>query len=149
MAAGATQFNPSPFYESDCQGQTSSSLIAGRSFPWQSAPTAEGARPPGASGYAGQSASASFTSIQLPIRLDECKRWGRATRTMVLSETRHAAGLTLLLVPRGGLELGECLGLTAGRANGQLETAPRTVVPDPESRSEGTSPAPPPRGSGR
>ena len=68
---------------------------------------------------------------------------------MVPSETRHAAGLTLLRVLRGGLELGECLDLTAGRANGLLETAPLTLVPDPESRSEGTVPAPPPRGSGR
>jgi len=68
---------------------------------------------------------------------------------MVLSETRHAAGLTLLRVLRGGLELGECLGLTAGRANGLLETAPRTLVPDHESRSEATWPALPPRRSGR
>ncbi len=51
-------------------------------------------------------------------------------RTMVLSETRHVASLTLFLVLRGGLELGECLGLTAGRANGSVETAPRTVVPE-------------------
>ncbi len=49
---------------------------------------------------------------------------------MVLSETRHGAGLTLLRVQRGGLELGECLGVTAGRANGPVETAPRTIVPD-------------------
>ena len=77
-----------------------------------------------------------------------CKRLVRARRTTVLSETRHAAGLTLLRVLRGGLELGEYLGLTAGRANGLLETAPRTLVPDPESRSEGAVPAPPPRGSG-
>jgi hypothetical protein len=35
------------------------------------------------------------------------KRWGRAQRTTVLSETRHGAGLTLLRVLRGGLELDE------------------------------------------
>ena len=34
----------------------------------------------------------------------------RALRTMVLSETRHVAGLTLILVLREGLWLGEYLG---------------------------------------
>ena len=48
---------------------------------------------------------------------------------MVLSETRHGAGLTLLRVLRRGLELGECLGLTADRANENYETALRTLVP--------------------
>ena len=67
-----------------------------------------------------------------------CKRWVRARRTTVLSETRPAAGLTLLRVLRGGLELGEDLGVTAGRANDLLEPAPRTLVPDPEGRGEGT-----------
>jgi hypothetical protein len=47
---------------------------------------------------------------------------------------------------RGGLELGEYLGGTAGRANESLETAPRTRVPDPGAVGEGH--APPPRGSG-
>ncbi len=69
-----------PFYESDCPGHTSASLIAGHFCPAQSAPTAEGAQPGGASGSAGQSvSSASFASIPLPIRLDESKRWGRTT----------------------------------------------------------------------
>ena len=129
--------------KSDCQGQTSSPLIVWRSFLWQSAPTFLRAR---ASGYAGQSPSASFTSIQLLIRLDECKRRVRAMRTTVPSETRHGAGLTLLLVLRGDLELGECLGVTAGRADGSVETAPRTVVLDPGAVDEVNSPAPAPLG---
>ncbi len=65
------------FYESDCQGQTSSALIGRRSFSWQSAPPFLRATS-GASGYAGQSSSASFTSIRLPIRRNTCKRrWSR------------------------------------------------------------------------
>jgi len=48
---------------------------------------------------------------------------------MVLSETRHGAGLTLLRVLRGSLGLDECLGVTAGRANDFVETAPRNRVP--------------------
>jgi hypothetical protein len=70
-------------------------------------------------------------------------------RTMVLSETRHGAGLRLIRVLRGGLELGECLGETAGRANGLLETVPHTLVPDPGAVGEGNVPTPLPRRSGR
>ena len=36
---------------------------------------------------------------------------------MVLSETRHGAGLMLFRVLQGGLKLGKYLGMTAGRAN--------------------------------
>ena len=60
---------------------------------------------------------------------------------MVLSETRQGAGLTLLQVLRRGLELGECLGPTADRANENYETALRTRVPVPEAVAEGTPPA--------
>jgi len=62
------------------------------------------------------------------------------TRTTVLSETRPEAGLRLIQVLRGGLELDECLGETAGRANGLLETAPRTLVPDPGAYSKENDP---------
>jgi hypothetical protein len=48
-------------------------------------------------------------SLRLPIRLDVHKLCVLKLRTMVLSETRHAAGLTLPLVQREGLELYECL----------------------------------------
>jgi hypothetical protein len=127
------QLRRDSFYERDCQGQTSSSLIPRRLFPRQSAPTAEGTRPCGASGYAEQSASASVHLESAPDPTGRMQALGSrdATRTMVLSETRHTAGLTLLPVLRGGLELDEYLGVTAGRANESLETAPRTVVPDP------------------
>src|SRR6266568_7001028 len=66
------------FYESDCLGRSPVSLIAGRSGPEQSAPTACGTRPRGWSGSAGQSASASFSSLELPIHLDDCQHDGRA-----------------------------------------------------------------------
>jgi len=59
---------------------------------------------------------------------------------MVLSETRHGAGLTLLRVLRRGLELGECLGLTADRANENCETVLRTLVPVPGAAAEGKRP---------
>src|SRR2546428_2873450 len=61
-------------------------------------------------------------------------------QTMVLSETRQGAGLTLVRVLRRGLELGECLGLTANRANENYETALRTFVPAPEAVAEETFP---------
>ena len=53
-------------------------------------------------------------------------------RTMVLSETRHEAGLTLLRILRGGLGLPECLGETVNRAIRCVETIPRTLVLDLE-----------------
>ena len=62
------------------------------------------------------------------------------TQTMVLSETRRGAGLTLLRVLRGGLELGECLGETVSRAYDLLETAPRTVVRGSGVEAAGTVP---------
>ena len=50
---------------------------------------------------------------------------------MVLSETRpFRHGLSLVLVIRGGLWLGECLGGTASQANGSPETSPRTIGSD-------------------
>ena len=50
---------------------------------------------------------------------------------MVLSETRaRRRSLSLVLVIRGGLWLGECLGETAGQANGSPETHPRTIGSD-------------------
>ena len=74
--------------------------------------------------------------------LDARKHRGPGTQTMVLSETRPEAGLTLLRVWRGGLELGECLGETAGRADDLLETAPRTGVRGFGSQWRGDHPAP-------
>ena len=50
---------------------------------------------------------------------------------MVLSETRALwRGMSLVLVIRGGLWLGECLGETAGQANDPPETSPRTIGSD-------------------
>src|SRR6266576_3309095 len=59
------------FYESDYLGRSLPSLIAERSRPGQSAPVACGMRRGGVCGSAGQSASASFSSLERPIRLDE------------------------------------------------------------------------------
>jgi hypothetical protein len=80
--------------------------------------------------------------FRLPIRWDAGKHWGPGLQTMVLSETRPEAGLTLLRVLRGGLGLGECLGGTASRANDLLETAPRTGVRGFGSHWRGDRPAP-------
>ena len=67
--------------------------------------------------------------VDFRSQLDARKQGGVPdTQTIVLSETRPEAGLTLLRVLRGGLELGECLDGTISRANDLLETAPRTVV---------------------
>ena len=80
------------------------------------------------------------------VRWTGTKRAGRTTRTMVLSETRHTCrpdassgstrGPRVMLVPRYDV---------TGR-NLPHETAPRTVVQEPGSCGEGTSPTPPPRG---
>src|SRR6266566_8149755 len=115
--AGRLQLKRDPFYESDCQGETSSPLIAGRSSPERSAPTVAGTGSGGALRSAGQSSSASVSSLSAPDPpLDDSQALGsRDARTMVLSETRPEAGLTLLRVLRGGLELGQFLGrLRAG-----------------------------------
>jgi hypothetical protein len=69
--SGRPQHNCRPFYESDCQGRTSVSLMARGFSPDQSTPAAELVKRAGASGIAGQSASsASVSSLQLLIRLD-------------------------------------------------------------------------------
>jgi hypothetical protein len=66
------------FYESDCQGHTPPSLIAERLFPEQSAPIPDWARPIGTAGVWAQSASASFSSLELPIRPGRLQALGRA-----------------------------------------------------------------------
>ena len=84
--------------------------------------------------------------------MDTCKRWvGRARRTMVLSETRRIGRPDAYSGSAGGptVRLGECLGLTGGRANDSLETAPRTLVPDPGADGEGNAPHHRLVGSGR
>src|SRR6266581_3884246 len=121
------------FYESDCLGRIAASRIAERSGPEQSAPVACGMRRGGVCGSAGQSASAWFSSLELPIPTGRRASTTVArAQTMVLSETRPGAGLTLLRVLRRGLELGEYLGPTADWANENCETALRTRVPVPE-----------------
>src|SRR6266576_1880278 len=130
------------FYESDCLGRSLPSLIAERSRPGQSAPVACGMRRGGVCGSAGQSASAWFSSLELPIPTGRRASTTVArAQTMVLSETRPGAGLTLVRVLRRGLELGECLGPTADWANENCETALRTRVPVLGAVAEGTSPA--------
>jgi len=70
------------FYESGCQGRTPPALAVVDFDPWQPAPLFAWARPLGFLGFAGQSSSASFSSIQAPDPLgDVCKRAGRAGRT--------------------------------------------------------------------
>ena len=93
---------------------------------------------------AGQSASASFSSsFELPVRLDEwpAREVARARKPWFYLRLGPEAGLTLVRVLRRGLELGECLGSTADRANENYETALRTPVPVPEAAAAETSPA--------
>ena len=113
--------------------------MAERPGPEQSAPTACGTRLRGFSGCAGQSASASFSSLELPIRLDEwpAREVARARKPWFYLRLGVEAGLTLVRVLRRGLELGECLGLTADRANEDYETALRTFVPVSGAAAEG------------
>jgi len=61
----------------------------------------------------------------------------------------HETGLSLIRVLREGLWLDECLGVTVSRANDLLETAPRTLVPDPGADAEGNAPHRGPPESGR
>ncbi len=56
---------------------------------------------------------------------------------MARGTREELARLTLLRVLRRGLELGECLGLTADRANYDCETVLRTLVPVPGAAAEG------------
>jgi hypothetical protein len=138
-----------PFYESDCQGHTPPSLIAECVFPEQSAPIPDWARPIGVAGVWAQSASASFSSRELPIRPGRMQaRRSRGRELRFYQRLGHEAGLTLLRVLRGGLELGKCLGGLHGRANDLLETAPRTLVPDSGAVGEGNAPGRWPRDPG-
>jgi hypothetical protein len=126
--------NPRAFYESDCQERTSSPLTACRFCCWQSAPSFRRRRPCCSFGQAVLSSSASFLSSEHRSVWTLSKRAGRTTRTMVLSETRHTAGLTLLRVLREGLWLDTCLGVTMAGRNALAETASRTVVRNLEPR---------------
>jgi hypothetical protein len=61
-------------------------------------------------------------------------------RTMVLSETRPVGRPDAFSGSAGGLQLGECLGETVGRANYKFETAPAPIVRILESPARGTPP---------
>src|SRR6266481_1938989 len=104
------------FYESDCQGQTSSVLIAEAFLPWQSALTvAWRTRLSAAIELADLSSSASVLSLLLQRADWACASVRVVTarvRTIVLSETRphEEAGLTLLRVLREGLRFQQSLG---------------------------------------
>ena len=87
-------------------------------------------------------------SFCFSIRLDAWPALGLRAQTMVLSETRHGAGLTLVRVLRRGLELDECLGVTAGRADEYSETTLRTLRPGTKKQQARDRPSPPPRDTG-
>src|SRR6188474_1235809 len=102
------------FYESDCQGQFSSLLIAFRSCPLQSAPTDRNAGIVRTRGWAEQSYAADSSSVS-PLILSEtissapsitwqrCRSWFYLRLTLRMD----VRGLSLLLVIRGGLWLGK------------------------------------------
>ena len=140
-----------PFYESDCQGQTPASLIAGRLFSRQSAPTPEGTRLCGASGFAGPSASASFTSIRLPIQR------GRIASARVRSRDANHGSIRDSARSRPDASSGSARGPRVRRVP-RLDCSPGERIardcpphrrPGSWSRGERTSPPPPPRGTGR
>ncbi len=145
------QLKRDPFYESDCQGETSSPLIAWRSSPEQSAPSAEGTRPAGASGSAWQSSSASCSSRSVrirPGRMPALRSRARARRTMVLSETRP--------VGRPDASSGSARGPRVRRVPRQTapgERIARDCPPHPRpgswNRRQGVRPSPSPRRSER
>lgn len=109
------------FYESDCQGRFSSSLIAFRS-PQQSAPTVPRATRVRWNGWAEQSYASDASSMPLSIHWRRSQAQPAITRGcrpwfyLRLTAARTAYGLTLLLVIRGGLWLDECLDVTDCRA---------------------------------
>jgi len=110
-------------------------------LPEQSAPTPEQARRTGAAGFSEQSSSASFTSLELPIRPGRMQALGsRGREPRFYLRLGPEAGLTLVRVLRGGLELGECLGgLLAGRTDcSRLPPAPSSRILEPPAR--GTPP---------
>src|SRR5207244_13620900 len=81
------------------------------------------------------------TSLTLPVRLGRIASTTVArAQTKVLSETRHGAGLTLLRVLRRGLELGECLGVTARRADSYYRDCPPHPRPGTGSRRREATP---------
>jgi hypothetical protein len=128
------------FYESDRQGHTRPALIACSDGSWRSAPMV-GDASRGSSGSGVQSSSASISPLELPIRREVCKHlWVALGEPWFYLRLSSSAGLRLFLVLREGLQLGECLGVTVGRANQQYETASRTLVPD--SRAVGEESAP-------
>src|SRR5436190_24264774 len=108
------------FYESDCQGQFSSLLIAFSYFPLQSAPSDPKRTIADASGWAVQSSVANSCSV---FSIDPCRRLQAARRSsrrrrpwFYLRLTRRRVAITLIRVMRESLWLGECLGETDSRA---------------------------------
>ena len=70
-----------------------------------------------------------------------CKRLGRAGANHgSIGDSATRAGLTLIRVLREGLWFPEYLGRTVGRANGQNETASRTLSRNPGASSEANGP---------
>ena len=76
----------------------------------------------------------SLEELRPDLDMDKALRSRESEPWFYLRLDTQDVGLMLLRVLRGGLRLGECLGVTHGRANDLLETAPRTLVREPESR---------------
>ncbi len=87
-------------------------------------------------------------SFCFSIRLDAWPARGLRAQTRVLAQTRHGAGLTLVRVLRRGLELDECRGVAAGRADEYSETTLRTLRHGRKKQQARDRPSPPPRGTG-
>ena len=129
------------FYESDCQGRTSSALIASVFFPAQSALTVLGRTRPSAVIELSSVSSASVLSVPTPARrLGLCvsaRVVPHAVRTMVLSETRSNDDRLYRLFGfcerAYGFSSASAKGLTPGRS------AERDCRSHPEPRTHGAS----------
>ena len=120
------------FYESDCQGQTRSRLIARISFPWQSALIPAGASlAAGAFGCAGQSASASGTSCATLDPLGRSQALG--------SRTADHGSIGDSARRRPGASSGLARGPTVRRVPRQIETGLTTCLRLPPAPLPGAS----------
>src|SRR3990172_7350468 len=93
-------------------------------------------------GVRGAVCSRIVLSLELPIRLDECKHGvarARAANHGSIGDSAVEAGLTLVRVLRGGLGLGEYLGLTARPGERIARDCPSHPRPDLGAIGEGTS----------
>ena len=119
------------FYERDRQGRFSSLLIVFSFVPWRSAPTDRKTTNASACvGLAQSCADSSRCSVRFIEAMQAVGDRSRRQPMFYLRLTSWDVAVTLVLVIRGGLWLGEYLDLTGCRATLISETSPRALLPD-------------------